>query len=231
MRPFVGTTTVAIFAALAFRAARPAAGAEEGGCPFADDEYRVVESVWVKDTLFGAADGVYPLGSGTMRLRVEEGTGPRTVKLMSYELVSRLTVEARIPIFSTTVVTESRATAGLDSHDGVADGTLQGGKLTWATAIAGYHSEGTIACSGLMCGTFGAPPRGRSPIPDPPASMQFDTFTFSPDGTTFTMPYMLVSRSTSPRQSTFMAMSGRRVRHACATPPQASIGNRSAPSG
>ena len=218
-RYLVGATTVAVIAALSFCTPQPAARAADTGCRFSDDEYRVVESVWVADTVLGAADGVYPLGSGTMRLRVEERPGPRPVKLMSYEFASRLTVEARIPILSTTVVTESRASAGPDSLEGVAEGTLHDGTLTWSTVIAGYHSEGTIACSGMMCGTFGAPPRGRSPIPNAASSMRFDAFTFSADRTTFTMPYMLVSRSTSPRQSTYMAMSGRRVRHLCATPP------------
>jgi hypothetical protein len=221
VRSFVTTVALAMLAALTFCRASVAAGAQESACRVFDDEYRVVESVLVKDTLFGAADGVYPLGSGTLRLRMEAQAGQQAVKLMSYEFASRLTVESKIPVFSATVVTESRASAGLGSAQGSADGTLRDGTLTWATPITGYHSEGSIACSGMMCGRFGAPPRGMSPIPDSPATVRFDPFRFSADGATFTMPYALVSRSTSPRQSTYMAMSGRRVRRSCADALQA----------
>jgi hypothetical protein len=223
--------TLALLAVSTFGTARPSAGAEDDPCPAYDDEYNVVETVWVQDTLLGAANGVYPLGSGTMRLRFQQEVGEQAVKLMSYEISSRLTVRARVPIFSTTVVTESRASAGVNSCEGSADGTLRDGRLTWNTPIAGYHSEGTIDCSGLMCGRFGAPPRGRSPIPDTSASQRFGTFTFSADGATFTMPYVLVSRSTTPRQSTYMAMSGRRVTRLCTTEPTTACAHLVGPRG
>ena len=73
------------------------------------------------------------------------------------------------------------------------------------------------ACSGSMCGKFGAPPSGTSPIDDAPVGVTFKPFAFSPDRSTFTMPYTLLNKSTSPSQTTYLALAGRRVGQTCAT--------------
>jgi len=214
---FAVATGTVTFLALTAGVSAAAGPADDAGCLASDVEYHVVASVLVRDTLFGAGDGVYPLGSGTLKLRLQEHAGGEGVKLVNYVLDGQLTVEAKVAFFSTKVVTESRASTGVATCEGHADGTLHGDTLTWTTPVADYRSEGSITCSGNMCGRFGAPPRGRSPIPDAPAAMRFSAFTFSPDRATFTMPYTLVSRSTSPRQSTYLALSGRRVTRACVT--------------
>jgi hypothetical protein len=158
------------------------------------------------------------MGSGEITLRIAEHPGVESVKLMSYDMTNRLTVSARFAMLSTKVVTASHTSAAHDACDGSAQGTLHDGTLTWSSKVSGYRSDGTMECSGSMCGKFGAPPDGVSPFHDTPVAMRFSPFNFSPDGSTFTMPYMLVSKSDSPKQTTYLALSGRRVRHACATP-------------
>jgi hypothetical protein len=205
--------TVAVFLA---GMSPPVGAAEESACPVSDVEYNVIASVVIKNTVFGAANGEYPMGSGKLTLRLAEQAGLTSVKLMSYELTNRLTVDARVAMLSTKVVTASHTTAAENACDGSAQGTLHNGTLTWKSDISGYRSDGTMECSGSMCGKFGAPPGGTSPFHDAPLAMRFTPFTFSPDRATFTMPYVLASKSDSPKQTTYLALSGRRANQQCA---------------
>jgi hypothetical protein len=214
LRHFVALTTMGTLGAFIIRAAPLAQSAEDEGCLVAEVEYNILANVAIRNTVFGAANGVYPMGSGKLTLRIEHGA----VKLMSYELVNRLTVRAKVAMLSTTVVTTSRTSTVSDGCSGSAQGTLRDGILTWSGRVSGYHSEGTQACSGSMCGSFGAPPLGESPLHDEPAAVTFNPFTFSADGSTFTMPYMLVSKSSSPRETSYLALSGRRIRQSCGAP-------------
>jgi hypothetical protein len=192
-------------------ATQPAEASEDGTCRVSDEEYTVVASVAVRNTMFGAANGVYPMGSGKLTLHIDD----HAVKLTSYELVNHLTVRAKVAMLSTTVVTASRTSTAGDCCRGSARGTLNNSTLSWNSAVSGYHSDGSLTCSGSMCGKFGAPPTGTSPLHDAPAAMTFNPFSFSPDGSTFTMPYVLVSQSNSPKQKTYLALAGRRVRRTC----------------
>jgi hypothetical protein len=192
--------------------------AEDNACPVADVEYNVVANVVIRNTALGAANGVYSLGSGKMTLRIAKQAGPSTVRLMSYELMNRLTIEAKVAMLSTRVVTLAHTSVAHDACNGSAQGTLHDGTVTWNTKVAGYHSDGTMECTGSMCGGFGAPPRGISPFHDAPPAIYFSPFTFSSDGSTFTMPYTFASKSDSPRQTTYLALSGRRVKQFCASP-------------
>lgn len=204
-------TTLVTLAGVITGAAPPAGAAEDDSCRVSDDEYTVVASVAIRNTLFGAANGVYPMGSGTLTLHVND----HAVNLTSYNLVNKLTVHASVAMLSATVVTASRTTADGDCCHGSAQGRLDGSTLTWQTPVSGYHSEGTLTCSGSTCGAFGAPPSGTSLLHDPHDVITFNSFTFSPDRSTFTMPHMLVSQSSSPRQKTYLALAGRRVRQTC----------------
>jgi hypothetical protein len=207
--------TLLTFGVLIAGAAHPAEAAEDGPCPVSDEEYSLVASVAIRNTLFGAANGVYPMGSGKLTLHINH----HAVNLTSYNLVNQLTVRAKVAMLSATVVTASRTSTVGDCCHGSAQGTLDGGTLTWRTPVSGYHSEGTLTCSGSTCGAFGAPPSGTSPLPDQHEVITLNPFTFSPDGSTFTMPYMLVSQSSSPRQKTYLALAGRRVQRICGVAP------------
>jgi hypothetical protein len=194
-----------------------AATAEE--CPVSDVEYRVLSSVAVRNTLFGAANGVYPLGAGLLTLRFDKDD----VHLMSYEISNHLSVKASVALLSMTVVTTSHTTTASDACSGSAHGTLHNGVLEWVSGVAGYHSDGSQECTGSMCGKFGAPPSAATPYHDTPVALRFNPFHLSDDRSTFTMDYVLVSKSNSPRQTTYMALSGRRVRQTCA--PSAPCGH------
>jgi hypothetical protein len=215
----VAVAAIPITSAVFVAGTIPSVGAaEEGACPVSDVEYNVVTSVVIKNTVFGAANGVYPMGSGKITLRIAEQAGLASVKLMSYELANRLTVDARVAMLSTKVVTASHTSTAHDACAGSAQGTLHDGTLTWNSKVSGYRSDGTMECSGSMCGKFGAPPGGTSPFHDAPPAMKFSPFSFSPDRATFTMPYILASKSDSPRQTTYLALSGRRAKQSCAAP-------------
>ena len=213
IRHIVVVTAIASFGAILWRAF-PAEAVEDGTtCGVSDVEYDVVANVAVRNTILGTANGVYPLGSGKLTLRIDH----EAVQLMSYELANRLTVQARIGVVSATVVTASHTSTARDPCLGSAQGTLRANTLTWSSSVAGYRSDGTEDCSGAMCGRFGAPSSGTSPFHDASVAVTFNPFTFSPDGSTFTMPYALVSKSSSPRQTTYIALSGRRVKKSCTT--------------
>jgi hypothetical protein len=207
----VVVTTMAAIGVVIVSSAGPADAEEDGSCRASEEEYSVVASVAVRNTLFGAANGVYAMGSGKLTIHKDD----HAVKLTSYELTNQLTVRARVAMLSATVVTVSRTTTDGDCCHGSARGTISGDTLTWISTVSGYHSEGSLTCSGSMCGTFGAPATGTSPLHDRPGGVTFNPFTFASDGSTFTMPYVLVSQSSSPRQTTYLALSGRRVRRTC----------------
>ncbi len=197
------------------------ADAAEEACAIDDVDYALSARLLIKDTQFGAADGVYQLGAGTARVRFERGAdgASKTAKLMSYDLDTRLLVKASFAVWSTEVVTETRTTAA-HSCDGAAQGAVEHGDVIWRTTVEGYRSDGTIHCSGNVCGVFGAPPPGSSPLHEVD-TVHFSPFHFAPDGTTFTMGYTRISHSDSPRQTSFLALSGREVRRTCVPEPLA----------
>ena len=194
------------------------ADADEPTCSVADVDYAVAGSLLLKDTQFGAADGVYPLGAGKVRLRFEtaQSGGGREARLMSYELDNHLTVNASFALWSTKVVTESR-TRVANECDGAAKGTVRHGDVVWSTKVDGYQSDGTLHCEGNVCGKFGAPPAGSSPLHEAPESVSFKPFHFNPDGRTFSMEYSQVSHSESPRRTAYLALSGRETKRTCVT--------------
>ena len=209
--------TVAVTAALAVGASTTQVADAEEGCSVSDVDYAVVGNLLVRDTQFGAGNGTYPLGAGKVRLRLEHGANgaPGEAKLMSYELDNHLTVKASFALWSTKVVTDSRTTVA-SACDGAAKGTLQDNDVIWNTQVGGYHSDGTMSCEGNVCGKFGAPPPGSSPIHESDA-VTFKPFHFSPDGRTFAMDYTKVSHTDSPAQTSFVSLSGREVKRTCVT--------------
>jgi hypothetical protein len=81
--------------------------------------------------------------------------------------------------------------------------------------VSGYRYDGTMFCEGSLCGKFSAPPPGQSELHVGPNLVDFQPFAFSEDMKTFTMPYALVSKTESPKQTAFVTLAGRQVRKAC----------------
>jgi hypothetical protein len=210
-----------VLAASALIAASSPAAENDAGCAVTDVDYTVVASLLLKDTEFGAGNGVRPLGSGKLRIRfVQPADGsPVQAKLMSYKLDNHLTVNASFGPWKTQVITESTTTVA-SGCNGATQGSLVNGDLVWKTPVAGYHSDGTLNCSGNVCGKFGSPPPGISPLHETQA-FTFKPFRFSPDRATFSMEYTQVARSTSPKHTTYVSLSGREVARTCvaAAPP------------
>jgi len=205
---------VATVLAAALLPSTPAEAADDP-CTTADVTYAVNGSLMIKDTQFGAADGVYPLGAGKAKVRFEKGPGGGTARLMGYELDNSFTVKASFAVWSTTVVTQSRTTVA-SSCEGASSGVVDNGNVVWQTPATGYRSDGTIDCAGNVCGKFGAPAPGSTPLHET-ASVKFQPFHFAADGKTFSMPYTQVSHSNSPKQTAYLALSGRETGRSCVT--------------
>jgi hypothetical protein len=209
----LATAAIAGALALTLGTSSTAADADEE-CPTSDVDYSVAGDLLLKDTQFGAANGLYKLGDGRLKLRFERAPdGARSVHLMSYDLENHFTVKASFAAWSTAVETQSRTTVA-SACEGAAVGTLDRGDVVWSTPVGGYHSDGSLACTGNVCGKFGAPPAGTSPLHEA-ASVKFSTFHFAPDGKTFTMDYTRLSHSDSPKQTSYLSLSGRETKRAC----------------
>lgn len=205
---FVAATSVVL-------AASPASARDPDGCVSFDVDYATASNLQLRNTRLGAADGVYPSGTGTMRLRIEGAPGApaHAVRLLSYDNRGRISIVTHALLWTTTVVTDARNTVRSAGDQGAARGTLRDGVVSWSTKVTGYRSDGTMTCDGTMCGRFGAPPPGSSPLHDGPYDIDFRPFVFSHDMRTFTMDYALVSRA--PEQTSYVSISGREVSRTC----------------
>jgi hypothetical protein len=125
------------------------------------------------------------------------------------------TVKANIVLASASVTAETVTTTTPNVCGISAEGTLNGRRLVWRTAWSGVRSDGTVTCEGALCGKFGGPPAGRSPVHVPPHPASFRSFDFSEDGKTFTMDYAVVSRQDSPSQTSWVALAGREIKRTC----------------
>jgi hypothetical protein len=215
LRNLVGCAVAAAVAAIGV--STPSVADAEPPCATSEVEYTTVARLRIADTKFGAADGVYPLGAGKLRVRFEDSAegGSKTARLMSYELDNHLAVKASFALWSTTVVTESHTSAATEC-EGAARGVVQGGALEWSTSVDGYRSDGTVHCKGNVCGQFGAPPPGSSPLHET-STVRLEPFHFDSSGKTFSMGYTRVSHSASPQQTTYVSLSGRETSRVCVT--------------
>jgi hypothetical protein len=219
-RFLAGITMAALVAGVATGTSNVAAATDES-CAVTDIDYAIAGNLLVKDTQFGAANGVYPLGAGKMRVRFESGPEGVHAKLLSYQLDNHLTIKASVAFWWTKVETRSRTLAA-DAGGVAARGELKGSDVVWSTPVAGYHSDGSIDCEGNVCGKYGAPPPGESELHEASEDVVFQPFHFAADGKTFTMGFSRVSHSDSPKQTTFVGLSGRETRRVCVSNAPAS---------
>jgi hypothetical protein len=193
------------------------APSEASGCAAWDVIYSAAGSLQLSDTPMGAGNGVYPVGPGKIVLRLDPRGG--RAALLSFEMPERFGIEAKRLFWTTHVDTNATARAipdGPGACGRVAEGALQGRSLAWATKANGFHTDGTLACNGSLCGRFGAPPPGTSSLHIGPSDVQLAPFEFSADGKTFTMAYTFVSKTEDPRQTARLALSAREVSRSCA---------------
>ncbi len=193
-----------------------AASAEsrERACDVADVEYDLSASLKITDTTMGAGDGVHRVGPGRVVLRFDDRPGHRRGTLLAYDVRQTFTVVSNVLFWSTSVTSDLHMRAAPTAPP-VAGGTLDGLTLRWDGMASGVHSDGTLECSGSMCGKFGAPPSGRTEFHAGPTSIELKPFRFAAGRKTFTMPFAVVSESESPKERTLMSIAGREVRRAC----------------
>ena len=192
--------------------------AQEQGCGAWDVTYAVSGNLELSDTAMGAGDGIYAVGPGEIVLRY--GVPAGRVTMLSFDVPQRFGIEVKKLFWAAQVDTDATAraapAAALRECGHVAEGLMQEGKLAWATSVSGFRTDGVVACTGSLCGRFGAPARGTSGLHIPPADIQLKPFEFAPDGKTFTMASTFVSKTDAPRETAHLALAGREIRRACA---------------
>jgi hypothetical protein len=199
-------------------APKPASGQFEAvsavaACPVVDIAYSFTASLRITETALAAGDGVHSIGPGTLVLRFDRAKA--RVQLVTFDLKEHFAVSPKAVLWNGTVVTDAEMRATPDGSGAIAAGTFSDGTLRWAGPLHGYRTEGSLVCDGSLCGKFGAPPPGRSDIHSPPTVVHFQPLRFAEGGAAFQMPYALVSQSDSPRQKTYLSISGREANRSC----------------
>jgi hypothetical protein len=186
-------------------------------CDAWEIEYTLAGNLKLTDTPLGQGDGLYPVGPGTAVLRFEDRSGQPggRAKLLRYSMKQGVTVTASAIFFTAKVVSETVTRALPDACGVDGEGTLNGSTLAWGGPIHAFKSDGTIHCEGSLCGKFGAPPPGDSPLHIGPNPVQLQAFQFGSDLKTFTMPSTFVSKTDDPKQTAYLAISGREVKRSC----------------
>jgi hypothetical protein len=180
--------------------------------------YSLAANLKLTDTPMGQGDGIYAIGPGKVVLRFEDKGGQPggNVKMLQYTMRESFTIKSKTLFWSTTVITDTNTAATPNACSIAAEGTLDGTRtIRWRTPINGYHTDGTLTCEGSLCGKFGAPPPGQTPLHIGPNPVQFNPFVFAPDMHTFAMATAHVSKTDMPKQTGEIALSGREVRRAC----------------
>ncbi len=190
--------------------------AEDSPCDRYETEYALAANFKLADTFLGAGDGVFPTGPGKVVLRWNRAVPDRvSVEMVSYELRQPFTMSTSALVWSAKLFSDTTARGTPDGRGIIATGTLQGRSSRWEGPLNGYRVDGTVRCEGSLCGRFGAPAPGTSDVHIPPSAVSFQPFALSPDGKTFTMAYVVVSRADSPKQTTLISLAGREVRRSC----------------
>jgi hypothetical protein len=184
------------------------------GCIQRLSQYQINGTLRITDTAMGAGDGTFPVGPGTLVLRVDTQAARTT--LVRFDLQERFAIRPNAVMWHATLLTDTAARAVPDATGAAASGRwLRDGVLRWDTPLHNYRSDGALTCSGSLCGKFGAPPPGRSELHQASTTIRLEPFRFDRTGQTFQMDFVLVSSSEAPRQRTYLAVAGRRVASTC----------------
>jgi hypothetical protein len=198
--------------------AEPApASASDGPCDAWEVEYLLNATVRISDTTMGAGDGLYPNGPGKVVLRFENRGGQPggNVKLLEYRMKDNFTVVSHALLWEARVTADTVSRTTPNPCGFAAEGVLEGRSLRWKGPWSGMRSDGSVICTGGFCGKFGAPPAGRSELHVAPHPVSFMPFEYAADFKTLHMGYSVVSRQSSPSQTSRIALSGREVRRTC----------------
>jgi hypothetical protein len=179
--------------------------------------YAITGTLRVKETPMGAGDGVFPVGPGTLVLRVDARAA--RVALRDLQLREQFAIHPNAMMWNATIVTDAAARALSDGERAVAVGTKGAdGAVTWTEPLRIYRSDGWLTCDGSLCGKFGAPRAGHSELHQISRTVRLEPLRFDRDGRTFRMDFALVSSSEAPHQRTYLALAGRLTAKKCLEP-------------
>jgi len=193
-------------------AAADASAAPPPSCAELEVEYALAGTLRLADTPYNLANGAHKVGPGTMVLRYEP-SGRVTIRSYSMEQSFSIVIRAFVSTMTITASTITRAAP--DAAGVVAEGVLKDGRIEWTTRARSVRTDGSLNCSGRYCGSFGAPALGRSVVKVGPEDALVRPFALSNDGRSFTMPFTLATRTEAPKQTSFLALTGREVRRTC----------------
>jgi hypothetical protein len=196
------------------------AGADEAAaapCNAWDIDYALAANVQLSDTMMGAGDGVYRIGPGTMTLRFQNvgGQPGGVVKMTAYDMKDTFTVDAKALFGGTKVTNDTHTTVTYNVCGVAAEGALRERVVRWSTLVNGMHTDGKVTCDGSFCGRFGAPPRGTSDVHTTAHPVVFKPLELSQDLHTFTMGWSVTAKSTTPSQTSKIALAGRETKRTC----------------
>ena len=218
---FVGSLLAVLVVTAAVITPSGTADAEPPGpadaCDAWDVEYALAARLQLADTPMGAGNGIYAIGPGSAVLRFAnvDGAPGGAVRMRFYAMREYFKIDSSALFWKTHVLTDTKTSTGPDGCGDVAKGKLEGGSIRWLTSVSGYRTDGTLTCDGSLCGSFGAPPSGTSELHIPAHAVAFSPFRFAADMKTFSMVSTFVSKTDSPKQTAFLALSGREVRRTC----------------
>ncbi len=178
----------------------------------------------IEDTPFGAGNGTYALGPGTLALRFRDKDGKPLLKgkvsVAAYSMHAHVPVTTNVLGMKTTVTSDTKTTVTADRCGKVASGLFKRTQLVWTTPFRHYRTDGTITCHGALCGRFGAPPEGKSEIHIPPRPVRMMALDFKGDDAKhFTSDFFMVEKTDSPRSTNYMRLVGHEVSRRCEKTP------------
>ncbi len=199
----------------------PNPGPFGAACEAWELEYALNANLKLTDTPLGQGDGIYKIGPGRVTLRFDDSNGRPggAVQMISYAMRDHFTVKSRTLFWSTVVETDTKTRATPDKCGVAAKGVLSGNKVAWTTKVNGYRVDGTVTCTGALCGKFGAPPAGTTQLHIGPSPVQFNPFELSTDLKKLHMAYTFVTKTSVPKQTSYVELAGAEVRRACVSAP------------
>lgn len=180
-------------------------------------DFALAARLRLADTPFGAGNGTHDIGPGRLRLRMSKTADPAAAKveLVEYEMHEQFVVKASVLFLHATITTVSDTRAMPDANGVMATGMLHGREITWLTPIHGYRTDGTMQCEGSGCGSSGVPSSGTTPLHVAPHAVQFAPFVFDSAFETVQMSESKVAQTDKPKQTAYLALSGRRSTLQC----------------
>jgi hypothetical protein len=184
----------------------------EPACDAVDVEYAFSANLLLTGTPLGEGNGLHPIGPGRAVLRYERGG---RVTMRSCSLHMKFVTNAKTLFWKTSIETDAETRWSPDARGVVAEGRLEGQRVVWIGPTRGFETDGTLTCSGSMCGKFGVPPTGKSELHMKPTPKNLRPFEVSADLSTIKMPYTKIAQTDSPPQTSIVAVHGKEVRRTC----------------